>query len=229
MKLTKILSISAILLAGLMLTGCQNEPGSGGTSGNNPTGIKAEDVIRVSKDGKTVNINYTNNTDEEQIFSVYKDNNLGYDFTGKFTFYDPGEKCDCRFGMLFDYRFGELGDAYADVIEYNFLSRNNNDSINYFVYLARAQIGKEDLTKFNYLSVNDANYFKTINTYWKFKVNDQYLNNKFTINSSEDNIYIEGDDFNTFSFNHKTSSFTQNCYYLIIPAGSSCRLTFEIF
>ena len=88
MKLTKILSISAILLAGLMLTGCQNEPGSGGTSGSDPektpTGIKAKDVIRVSNNGKTVNINYTNNTDEEQKFLLFAGETFGYDFGGRY-------------------------------------------------------------------------------------------------------------------------------------------------
>lgn len=235
MKLTKILSISAILLAGLMLTGCQKEPGSGGTTGSDPektpTGIKAKDVIRVSNNGKTVNINYTNNTDEEQKFLLFAGETFGYDFSGQYYIYNPEGDAKYRFGMFYDYCInpGINEDCLYFIAEIESVEKENSKlkiqttfasgeyTVNTFNNLDFSYLvdyhGRKngpDIAPMYDQGYNDSFYFNLITDSDKLKANG----NHFT---ELKNIVIQ-DDISKKDYG----------FYLQIEAGSTCHLKFEI-
>lgn len=232
MKLTKILSVSAILLAGLMLTGCQKEPGSGGTSGNNPennpTGIKAEDVIKVSEDGKTVEINYTNNTDEEQKFLLFAGETFGYNISGRFYVYNPEGDTKYKFGMFYDYCLNKE-DCLCFIAELESMEKENSKPKIQTTFTS----GELLITKFNNL------YFDDIISYHGVKgnpgiltINEQGFDKSvfFNLTVDSDNLKADGNYFNKLKNIVIQTDISKKEYgfYLQIQAGSTCKLKFEL-
>lgn len=228
MKLTKILSISAILLAGLMLTGCQNEPGSGGTSGNNPTGIKAKDVIRVSNNGKTVEINYTNNTDEEQKFLLFAGKTFGYDFGGRYYIYNPEGDKEYKFGMIYDYSINNYDPDCCYCINLELDSLNSTEDLPRIQTIAAA--GEFLVKNFNNLDFSEIiSYHGNKDGPSNMELNDgknDYI--YFNLVTDSDKIKINGNYFPELKKITPANDDSQYGYYLIIKSGSTCHLKLNL-
>lgn len=230
MKLTKILSISAILLAGLMLTGCQNEPGSGGTSGNNPTGIKAKDVIRVSNNGKTVNINYTNNTDEEQKFLLFAGETFGYDFGGRYYIYNPEGDTKYKFGMFYNYYINPNieEDCLCFIAEMESLEKENSTP-KVQTTLASGEFLVKDFNNLDFSEIISYHGIKdtSILTIYEYGYDDSAF---FNLKTNSDKLIANGNYFKELKNINKADHINKKKYgfYLQIQPGSTCHLKFEI-
>ncbi len=229
MKLTKILSVSAILLAGLMLTGCTKEPGSSGTSGNNPennpTGIKAEDVIIVSNDGKTVKINYTNNTDEEQKFLLFAGENFGYNFCGEYYIYNPEGDAKYKFGMFYDYTYDSNENALCFIAEIESLEKQNSIP-NIQTTVASGFFAISDFNNLDFSEI--INYHGRKSNPGVLTIREQGYDDSVYFNLRKTGSQISSDGNYFVELKNIELGTGKYGFYLIIQPKSTCKLNFKI-
>ena len=228
MKMTKSVMISAVILAGILFTGCPGGAGeNGGTSG------KTKDVIKII-DGKSSEVNYTNNTNETQKFRVYVNSPFPEKAEGRFYLYDQPTNSPYEFGVFLDYKRGTTIDNY-EWNDFNLIKLNVNNKqdghTNYKVYLGRfsSDISAEQFDNyfegFNFTKVTDYKEFSFIIDSDNGKDYDD--SNKFTFEPRDGIKRQIGYDISILVGEGRTNN-SKFGYYLILPPGSTCHLKFII-
>ncbi len=226
--MTKSLMISAIILTGILFTGCP-----GGAGGNGGTSGKTKDVIKII-DGKSSEVNYTNNTNETQKFRVYVNSPFPEKAEGRFYLYDQPTNSPYEFGVFLDYRRGIASNNY-EWNDFNLVKLNVNNKENgntpTKIYLGRfrGDISAEQFDNyfegFDFTKVTDYKEFsRVINSNNGKDYDDSY---KFTFGPRSGGMR-EIHHSNSFLVGNGRQDDSKFGYYLILPPGSTCHLKFII-
>ena len=233
MKKTKLFLVSALIFAGLTFTGCNNGTSNGsGVTGGSGAGTEDTKVIQLSEDGKTVTIDYTNETEEEQKFLVFAGENLGYNFKGNFDFFNLDNSASYKFGMFFDYRVTNPNTnlAHCDLVELNTLgikSQENNNYLQYNFFISNTGSIVNDFMELNFDKADTVDSVKTENSAIRIKDKTSLdIEVKLEDGAKKPSIYSRGTKL--YSLLDKTTDPTKFGYFLIIPAGSTCHLKLTI-
>ena len=238
-----MLMISAMLFAGILFAGCSNEAG-GGTTGGETTGGETtggettgggttNDVIKII-DGKSAEVNYTNNTNETQKFRVYVNSPFPEKAEGRFYLYDQPTNSPYEFGVFLDYKWGIASTSNREWNDFNLVKLNvenkENGYTNLKIYLGRFC---DDI-----LAEQFDNYFEGFDF---TRVTDYAIFSRVIASDGKDY-----DDNKIFTFrprsdgkrqiDYGTSGLVGDArtddskfgYYLILPPGSTCHLKFII-
>ncbi len=228
MKMTKSVMISAVILAGILFTGCPGGAGeNGGTSG------KTKDVIKII-DGKSAEVNYTNNTNETQKFRVYVNSLFPEKAEGRFYLYDQPTNSPYEFGVFLDYRRG-IASNNIEWNDFNLIKLNVNNKqdgyTNLKIYLGRfrGDISAEPFDNyfegFDFTKVTDYKEFSRIINSDNGKDYDD--SKKITFEPRSGGMREIGYS-NSFLVGDYRNSDAKYGYYLILPPGSTCHLKFII-
>ncbi|MCR5437035.1 MAG: hypothetical protein K6E97_08225 [Treponema sp.] len=227
MKMTKSLMISAVILAGILFTGCP-----GGAGGNGGTSGKTKDVIKII-DGKSAEVNYTNNTNETQKFRVYVNSLFPEKAEGRFYLYDQPTNSPYEFGVFLDYRRGI--DSNIEWNDFNLIKLNVENKQDGYTptkfYLGRfcGDILAEPFDNYfeglDFTKVTDYTEFsRVIDSDNGKDYDDSY---KFTFEARSDGKRLIRYS-TSFLYGDYRSSNAKYGYYLILPPGSTCHLKFII-
>lgn len=227
MKMTKSLMISAVILAGILFTGCP-----GGAGGNGGTSGKTKDVIKII-DGKSAEVNYTNNTNETQKFRVYVNSPFPEKAEGRFYLYDQPTNSPYEFGVFLDYKRGidnNIEWYNFSLVKLNIENKENGYTPTKF-YLGRfcddilAEQFDNYFEGFDFTKVTDYKEFSgVIDLYNGRDYDDSY---KFTFEPRSDGKRQIKYDTSILVGDGRTDN-SKFGYYLILPPGSTCHLKFII-
>ena len=227
MKMTKSLMISAVILAGILFTGCPGGAGeNGGTSG------KTKDVIKII-DGKSAEVNYTNNTNETQKFRVYVNSPFPEKAEGRFYLYDQPTNSPYEFGVFLDYKRGidnNIEWYNFSLVKLNIENKENGYTPTKF-YLGRfcddilAEQFDNYFEDFDFTKVTDYKEFSgVIDLYNGRDYDDSY---KFTFEPRSDGKRQIKYGTSILVGDGRTDN-SKFGYYLILPPGSTCHLKFIV-
>lgn len=227
MKMTKSLMISAVLFAGILFTGCP-----GGAGGNGGTSGKTKDVIKII-DGKSAEVNYTNNTNETQKFRVYVNSPFPEKAEGRFYLYDQPTNSPYEFGVFLDYRRGI--DNNIEWNDFNLIKLNVNNKqdgyTNLKIYLGRfrgdilAEPFDNYFEGFDFTRITD--YAEFSGVIYLYNGRDYDDSNKFTFKPRSGGM--RQIDYGTSGLvGNGRQDDSKFGYYLILPPGSTCHLKFII-
>lgn len=228
MKKTKLFLLSALIFAGLTFTGCNNGTSNGnGETGGTGSGKEDSKVFSLSKDGKTVTIDYTNETEEEQKFLVFAGENLGYNFKGNFELYEQETDSPYEFGMIFDYYEEERSVCliHCDILKLSILNKENNRTQYKYQFGTKDGFPLEDFENFNFYPFYSYSNIIEDEIILKNSVDNRFV---FAVRENNDKIIASTPDLAGFKLNPKATVPTKFGYYLIIPAGSTCHLKLTI-
>lgn len=230
MKMTKSVMISAVILAGILFTGCPGGAGeNGGTSG------KTKDVIKII-DGKSAEVNYTNNTNETQKFRVYVNSPFPEKAEGRFYLYDQPTNSPYEFGVFFDYERGINSITNIEWNDFNLVKLNVNNKENGYtnlkIYLGRfsddilAEQFDNYFEGFDFTKVTDYKEFsRRIDSDNGKDYDDNY---EFTFEPRSSDGMREISYFDSFLKGNSRQDDSKFGYYLILPPGSTCHLKFIV-
>ena len=228
MKMTKSVMISAVILAGILFTGCP-----GGAGGNGGTSGKTKDVIKII-DGKSAEVNYTNNTNETQKFRVYVNSPFPEKAEGRFYLYDQPTNSPYEFGVFLDYTRDINSTTNIEWNYFNLVKLNVNNKENGYTNL------KIYLGRLDYITAEQfENYFEGFD----FTKARDYKEFSRVIDSDNGKDYDDNYEFtfeprngggrqirhgNSILVGESRSNDSKFGYYLILPPGSTCHLKFII-